>query len=188
MGTLEVHSVERPPVGLRLGLRGEGAARGRDRRPGPSRQGGQGRHHLPALGRLAGDRRRHRGAQIPARDDADRRTRLAQLRAGPPAHQRARPRLRRHGDRPRRRDRDHVPQPPRLHRDDPGRGQARRQRALSEHDVRRAAAGRGDASARSRRRSSTTRSSPVCSTASTRASPASSPGPTARRRGRRSTR
>ena len=64
-----------------------------------------------------------------------------------------------------------------------GRGQARRQRALPQHDVRRPAAGRGDASARARRRSSTTRSSPACSRASTEASRGSSAG--RRRRGRR---
>ena len=93
-----------------------------------------------------------------------RRARLAQLRAAAPPLQRPRPRLRGDGDRLRRRGRDHVPQPPRLRRGDPGRGQARRQRALPEHDVRRPAAGRGDARARARRRSSTTRSSPACST------------------------
>ena len=140
-------------------------------RPDKARQG---RRHLPALGRLAGDRHRHRGASTTRTRRADRRARLAQLRAAAPPLQRARPRLRRDGDRPRRRGRDHVPQPPRLHRGDARRGQARRQRALPEHDVRRPAAGRGDASASSRRRSSTTRSSPACSTGSTTASPASS--------------
>ena len=109
------------------------------------RQGAADRRHLPALGRLAGDRRRHRGDPPPARDRDDRRTRRAQLRAPAPPLQRARPRLRRAGGRPRRRGRDHVPQPPRLPRGDAGGGQARRQRALPEHDVRRPAAGRGDA-------------------------------------------
>ena len=187
-GNARLNRGGRPPVGLGRGLRGQGAARGRRARPDAARQGGQGRRHLPALGRLAGHRRRHRGDQPPARDDADRRTRLAHLRAGAPPLQRARPRLRRDGDRLRRRDRDHVPQPPRLHRDDPRRRQARRQRALPEHDVRRAAAGRGDAAREARRRSSTTRSSPGCSTASTRASRGSSAGPTASPRSRRSTR
>ncbi len=109
------------------------------------RQGAADRLDLPALGRLAGDRRRHRRDPPPARDRGDRRTRLAHLGAAAPPLQRARPLLRAARDRPRRRGRDHVPQPPRLPRGDAGGGQARRQRALPEHDVRRPAAGRGDA-------------------------------------------
>ena len=67
----------------------------------------------------------------------DERGSLTFEQAAPPL-QRARPRLRGDGDRLRRRGRDHVPQPPRLRRGDPGRRQARRQRALPQHDVRRA--------------------------------------------------
>ena len=145
MGTTRLHSCGRPPVGLRLGLRGEGPARGRGSSAwcGPTR-----RPRSPPPSCAGAPRRRPASPprrQIPARDDADRRTRLAHLRARAPPLQRARPRLRRDGDRPRRRHRGHVPQPPRLHRDDPRRGQARRQRALPQHDVRRPAAGRGDA-------------------------------------------
>ena len=132
-----------------------------------SRQGGEDRRDLPPLGRLAGDRHRHRRDPPPARDRADRRARLAQLRAGPPPLQRPRPRLRRDGDRLRRRGRDHVPQPSRLRRGDPCRRQARRQRSLPQHDVRRPPARRGDEARGPRRCSSTTRSSPGCSRGST---------------------
>ena len=125
-------------------LRGAGVPRGGDRRADASRQGGAGRIDLPALGRLAGDRRRRRGDRAPARDRDHRRTRLADLAAPAPPLQRARPRLRGDGDRPRRRDRGDGPQPPRLPRDDAGGGQARRLGALPEHDVRRPTAGRGD--------------------------------------------
>ena len=88
---------------------------------------------------------RDRGDPPPGRDAAsiDERGSLT-FERGAPALERARPRLRGDGDRLRRRRRDHVPQPPRLHRGDAGGGQARRQRPLPEHDVRRAAAGRGD--------------------------------------------
>ena len=90
----------------------------------PTRRCGSG--DLPSLGRLPGDRRRRRGDRAPARDRDPRRARLADLGAPAPALQRPRPRLRGDGDRPRRRGRGDGPQPPRLPRDDPGDGQARR--------------------------------------------------------------
>ena len=63
---------------------------------------------------------------------------------------------------------DHVPQPPRLGRGLRGDEQARRPRAVHEHRVLRAAARRRRPSARTRPRSSSTRSSPACSRRPTR--------------------
>ena len=75
----------------------------------------------------------------PRRARDRRRARDADLRGGPPPHQRAGQRARRRGHRRGRRRRDPVPQPPRLHRRDGRVLQARRARAVPQHDVRRAA-------------------------------------------------
>ncbi len=85
-------------------------------------------------------------ARYPDRAAIDRRARDADVRRGAPAHERARPRDARRGDRRRRRRRDHVPQPPRLHRGDGRLFEARRQRAVPEHGLRRPADHRRDAS------------------------------------------
>ena len=71
-----------------------------------------------------------------------------------------------------------CPQPPRLHRGDDRALEARRRRALPEHRLRRPAAAPRWSSARSRRRSSTTRSSPSCSRRPASGASASSPGTT----------
>ena len=74
----------------------EGAARGRGRSAciRPDKPAKVGTAFLRwGASPATGDR--DRGDQLPARDGADRRTRLAHLRAAPPALQRARPRLRR---------------------------------------------------------------------------------------------
>ena len=97
----------------------EGHARRGNPRPDAPRRRRQDRLHVPALGPLAGDRRRDRRDPLPGRDRDHRRARLAHLRAAAPPQQRPRPRLRADGDRLRRRDRGDVPQPPRLHRDRP---------------------------------------------------------------------
>ena len=77
--------------------------------------------------------------------------------------------------------RDHVPQPPRLRRGERRLLEARRARALPEHRLCRPAGHRGRASARTRGRSSTTRSSrAVVRTAASAARP-SSPGTMPRR-------
>ena len=84
--------------------------------------------------------------------------------------------LREDGHRPGRRRRDHVPQPPRLHRDRRRVLEARRQRAVPQHGVLQAAADRRARARGARRRSSTTRSSPSCSATPTSSSSATSPG------------
>ena len=76
----------------------------------------------------------------------------------------------------RRRRRDHVPQPPRLHRGDRRLLEARRQRPVPEHRLRRARRSPTCSRASSRRRRSTTRSSPTWSPRAPRGASASSPG------------
>ena len=79
----------------------------------------------------------------PERDRDRRRARHAHLRRGARAHQRARERVARRRARRGRRRRDHVPQPPRLHRGHRRRVEDRCARPLPEHGVRRSAAHRG---------------------------------------------
>ena len=117
-----------PPVG-----RAQNARRrwGRSPRPGRSSL----RRALP---RRDDDRRRAR-ARSPSARCTTRTNALAHALSD-----RGRPRGRRR--------RGHVPQPPRLHRGDRRAVEARRRRALPQHRLRRPAARRGRASARSRRR------------------------------------
>ena len=68
MADTQRQSLRASGIGLRHCVRGEGAARGRGRRPMRPDKAVEGRLHLPALGRLAGDRHRHRGDPPPARD------------------------------------------------------------------------------------------------------------------------
>ncbi len=89
-------------------------------------------------------RRLHDARDPPAERAGDhRRARHADVRRGPRAHQRARQRLARRRPRRGRRHRDHVPQPPRLHRGDRRGVEDRRPRPLPEHRLRRPAAHRG---------------------------------------------
>ena len=93
-----------------------------------------------------------------------RRARHAHLQAGPRAHQRARPRAAQGRRRRRGRRRgDHVPQPPRLHRDRRGVLEARRQRPVPQHGVLQAAADRRARARGARRARLRRRSSPSCS-------------------------
>ncbi len=115
----------------------------------------------------AGGRRRRRLSDVcgaPPDSSADRRTGVADLRRGPPAHQRVGPRV---GDLEHRRGRprrDPLPQPPRLRSPPRSRAQARRPRAAtSTRCSRGAAAHRRRRAPGAARRSSTTRSSPRCS-------------------------
>ena len=77
-----------------------------------------------------------------------------------PQDERARARVRRRGDRRGRRRGDHVPRPQVVRRDDDRPHEARGERALLQHRLRRASAGGGDPARGPARPSCTTRSSP----------------------------
>ncbi len=121
----------------------EDHARRRDHPADPPRQAGPHGGHAGAVGPRPGRWVHRRRADVALRARRDRRPRHAHLRRDRPAHQRARARARRPRREGGRRRRDHVPQPPRLRGGDGGRGEARCPRALSEHGLRRAPAGRG---------------------------------------------
>ena len=118
------------------------------------------------------------GRPLPGRDDDRRRARHAHVRRGPPRTNALAHALSDAGDQGGRRRGDHVPQPPRLHRVDRGRVEARRGRALPQHRLRRSAAHRGGQAREAGRRSSTTRSSPGCSRRPASGASASWPGTT----------
>ena len=132
-------------IAARRPVQPEDAGRGRRDPADAPRQAGAGR----SASWLAGARPRRPGSPAaaithPDERDGDRRGRLADLRRDAPALERAGAGARRARASGRATGRDHGPQPPRLHRRDPGRLEARRQRALHEHGVRGPAARRRD--------------------------------------------
>ena len=111
----------------------------------PSRPGQAGaRARVVRPARLDARRGLHHNAILRPNEHGDhRRARHAHLRRGARAHERARERVARRRPGRGRRHRDHVPQPPRLHRGHRGGLEDRRARPLPEHRVRGPAAHRG---------------------------------------------